>query len=488
MKILRFIIIAAILTGANACELNYEPYSSKSDNTALLTLTDLETATVGAYSWLKTVNYSRELWWLMIFPSDDVALSGTTSNTLYNAYTYKHFPSMTNTTSFWFDAYRAIYSSNKVIASIQDGTSSTLDQLKGENLFLRVLSHFHLIRLFGRPYIQGDGENPGIPYKDNVDDDLPARNTVKEVYDFMIRDLLKAAELMTESKNSCYASKETCYALLSRIYLYKNDNVNALKYANMVINSQRYSLVPTENLLNYFTLVPENNTETIFAIRNVPSDNRNKSAIGNQFYNDTISWATGYGETYASQQIVDLYWTYPNDIRRQFIQPIRDKTVPPPYPMLTRNGVPKYYFKKYNYQEGITNLCSPVVLRLAEMYLTRAEANAKLGEDQLAIDDVNLLRERAGMTGTDLYAVDDLKDKATVLDVVLEERRLELAFEGHRQYDLFRNNRPLIRAYKGYHGADDDRFHQTVEPNDPRVIFYIPERETNVNPNLEQNP
>lgn len=486
MNILRLIIFLAILASVSACELNYEPYTSKADATALTSIEDLKTATVGAYSWIKTSVYARELFWVSIYPSDDVALSGTTSNPLYNAYTYKHFPSMANVTTFWFDAYRGIYSSNKIIESITDGKSAELDQLKGENLYLRVMSHFFMVRFFGRPYTQGNGENPGIPYRDNTKDDLPARNTVKEVYTFMIRDLLKAADLMTVPRNSCYASKETCYALLSRIYLYMADNANTIKYANMVIDSKRYSLVTTSNLLNYFTLVPESNTETIFALRHIDSDNRFKSAIGNQFYNDTISWATGYGETYASQQIVDLYWVFPNDIRRNFIQPIRYKT--PPYAMQDRNGVPKYYFKKYNYQQGITNLCSPVILRLAEMYLNRAEANAKLGNNQLAIDDVNLLRQRAGLTGTELYTTANLKGKARVLDVVLEERRLELAFEGHRQFDLFRNNLPLIRAYKGYHGADNDRFNHRVEANDPRVIFYIPERETNVNPNLTQNP
>lgn len=487
MKILSSFIITALLIGVSACELDYEPYSSKSDNTALLTVADLKTATVGSYSWTKTSNYTRELFWLSIYPSDDVALSGTTSNPLYNAYTYKHFPSMANTTNFWFDAYRGIYSANRVIEAIKDGTSAELDQLKGENLYLRVLSHFFMVRFFGRPYSQGNGENPGIPYMDDPSVELPSRNTVKEVYDFMIRDLLKGAELMTVSKNSCYASKETCYALLSRIYLYMEDNANAIKYANLVIDSHRYSLVSTGNLLNYFTLVPESNTETIFALRHVASDNRFKSAIGNQFYNDTISWATGYGETYASQQLVNFYYQFPNDIRRLFIQPIRDKTKPAPYPMQTRNGVPKYFFKKYNYQEGITNLCSPVILRLAEMYLNRAEANAKLGNNQLAIDDVNLLRTRAGLTGTELYSVSDLKGRASILDVVLEERQLELAFEGHRQFDLFRNNKPLIRAYIGYHGADNDHFNHRVEPTDPRIIYFIPERETNVNPNLVQN-
>jgi hypothetical protein len=120
------------------------------------------------------------------------------------------------------------------------------------------------------------------------------------------------------------------------------------------------------------------------------------------------------------------------------------------------------------------------------MYLNRAEANAKLGNGQLALDDVNLIRQRAGLSGTALYTIDDLKDHVSVLDVVLEERRLELAFECHRTMDLFRNNRPLIRAYPGYHSSD--LFHQTIPPTDKQVIFFIPEREIVINQNLVQNP
>ena len=73
-----------------------------------------------------------------------------------------------------------------------------------------------------------------------------------------------------------------------------------------------------------------------------------------------------------------------------------------------------------------------------------------------------------------------------MLDVVLEERRLEFAFEHQRIFDLWRNNRPLVRAYRGYHS--DDRYNQTVLPTDLRVVHYIPEQERDVNPNLIDNP
>jgi len=481
INIIRYLIIAIFLVIVSSCKKDLQPYSSKSDEFALSTPADLQVATYGAYARLKTPEYPLELFWSSIYASDEVALSGQTTNPIWNTYNYTHLPNTFNTEYFWRDAYKAIYSSNKIIEKITDGTSPLLDQLKGENLYLRAMSHFFLVRFFGRPYPQGAGENPGIPYKDNTLDDLPYRNTVKEVYDFVIRDLLKAADLMTVAKNSCFASKEVCYALLSRVYLYEEDNVNAIKYANMVIDSKRYSLVSTQAFKTYFIPVPENNPETIFALRHVPVDNRFKSAIGNQFYNAPVG-STGYAETYASQTLVDLLLKYPEDARNSFIEPQREADGT----MKMRGLVPKYYMNKYNWQDGIANLCSPVIFRLAEMYLIRAEVNAKLGNDQLAIDDVNIIRKRAGLSGTALYTVDDLKGHDSVLSVVLEENYLEFFIEGHRTFDLFRNNRPMVRAYTGWHGTD--HFNFRVEPTSLRVIFYIPEREIIANPNLTQNP
>jgi starch-binding outer membrane protein, SusD/RagB family len=74
-----------------------------------------------------------------------------------------------------------------------------------------------------------------------------------------------------------------------------------------------------------------------------------------------------------------------------------------------------------------------------------------------------------------------------VLSVVLEERRLELAFEGWRKYDLFRNNLPLVRNYPGYHLLSGQNV-QTIQPNSPRVVYFVPQNELLTNPNLTQNP
>lgn len=479
----KIIIIAGILLVSNACKKDLQPYDSKSDAEALKSFDDLQTATYGAYAGIKAPDYTLRLEWMRIYQSDNCALSGATTDPIYNTYTYTHFPAMGSCTVFWRDAYKAIYSANRVIEKIKDGESPELDQLKGECLFLRDLSHFFLVRFFGRPYSQNGGDSPGIPIKDNTKNDFPERNTVKQVYDFLIADLQHAAKLMTIPKDSRFASKEVVYAFLSRIYLYEEKNDSAIFYANKVINSDRYHLMATEPYKTYFVNHPEDNPETIFAIRFIPTDNQFYSAIGNQFYNDPVTHATGYGETYASMDLIRLIDQYPEDVRHSFIELQLD---PETGDTLKRGNVPKFYVNKYNWQDGIANLSSPVMFRLAEMYLNRAEANAKLGNYEAAIKDVNLIRKRAGLSGSALYTVDDLKGRKSVLSVVLEERRLEFFFEGLRSYDLFRNNLPMIRNYRGFHGTD--HFHFRVNPDDNQVIFYIPERAITVNPNLTQNP
>jgi hypothetical protein len=113
---------------------------------------DLQTATYGVYAGLVSADYTRFEHILGEYPSDDVALSGTTTDPLYNVYNYTDFPGNNITTSFWRQAYKVIFSANQIIERIPDGQSPTLDQLKGENLYLRAMAHFDLVRFF-RPSI-----------------------------------------------------------------------------------------------------------------------------------------------------------------------------------------------------------------------------------------------------------------------------------------------------------------------------------------------
>lgn len=484
-----------------SCEKYYEPTEFINEEVALTNEADVGTATIGTYAILKNEAYVRSGHFLMEYPGDAVAQGQSSADDLTRAYRYNHINTSDHCTNFWSQAYKVIVAANKIIEFVPDDASEGLLQLKGENLFLRSMMHFNLVRMFGRPYPQQNGENLGIPIlREGITDEEASslsRNSVKEVYDFIITDLLKAADLMTENKNNSFASKEVAYALLARVYLYKEDNLNAIKYANLVINSNRYALLQGTEYTGYFRSVPENNRETIFGIKHTKVEDRAMSSIGSMYFSGDVSGnplgqgVSGWAEIYASQKYYNLLQQHTNDLRNTFVTPfILDGELQ--YNQKLTPVTPMYYVNKYSLQEGQINLSSPVYLRLAEMYLIRAEAEAKEGNTQAAIADINLLRERAGLSDSDLYTVGNLQQQGkTVLDAVLEERFLELAFEGHRAYDLFRNNRPLQRNYPGTHSLSNTpttNVNQTILPTNNRVVFFIPQAEIDRNNNLTQNP
>jgi len=498
------ITIGIITTLFTACK-KVEPSTAIDERAALTNPADIYTATIGNYSELRDPNYTRSGHFLMEYPTDDVAQGQPSSDDLSRCYRYAtQIPTGAHATNFWTKGYHLIFAANKIIGAIPDNATPDLKLLKGENLYIRAMVDFNLVRIFGRPFTQGNGSNPGVPLlTENSTDTAPARSSVSDVYNSVIADLLKAADLMTlptgaTPKSDIFASKEVAYALLSRVYLYMNDNANAIKYADLVINSGRYTLLQGSAYQNYFSGVPEDNTETIFCIRHTKTQDQGFDAIGSMYYSGlgpdgTSSLTTpggqgntGWGEVYASLTYVQDLDKNPGDLRHSFIAPYTINGVLQMNQKLTPN-TPMYYITKYSFQEGIVTLSSPVYLRLAEMYLNKAEANAKLGNSQLALDDVNVIRTRANIPTLALTDV----GAGNVLGAVLEERRLELAFEGQRSYDLFRNNLPLIRDYPGTHSLNNvptTNIMQTVLPTDPRVVFYIPQTEIAINPKLTQNP
>ena len=144
----------------------------------------------------------------------------------------------------------------------------------------------------------------------------------------------------------------------------------------------------------------------------------------------------------------------------------------------------RYFCSKFSYQDGLVMLSSPVFLRWGEVVLNRAEAYAKTGQEQKALDDVNTIRHRAGLTGlTDDMTLLNYKLRGydTVLDVVLDERNRELCFEGHRNFDLFRNRKKLDRRYVGYHPWE------VIDYTDKRIALLISQDEINAS-GIPQNP
>ncbi|MCR5017674.1 MAG: RagB/SusD family nutrient uptake outer membrane protein [Bacteroidales bacterium] len=141
----------------------------------------------------------------------------------------------------------------------------------------------------------------------------------------------------------------------------------------------------------------------------------------------------------------------------------------------------RYYNTKFSGQDGDNMLTSPVFLRWGEVVLNRAEARFKTGDTPGALEDVNVIRRRAGLPETAMFSETNMHGYTDVLDVILDERRMELCFEGHRAFDVFRNGRTLDRRYVGYHPWG------TIDYTDNRIALLIPADEINSS-HIEQNP
>ena len=541
-KLSKYIIAIGLF--ASSCSLDRTPYDALPADDLDNIQGSVESITLGNYSRLKdwVNNWHR----VVEYPGDNVALSGTTTDNLFYSYNYHRLVTNARVNDFWEQSYKNIVGTNIVLEKLQEGESLENDQLIAENLYLRSMLYFYLTNVFGRPYVQGP-ENMGVPIKLSSDvDENPARSSVGEVYAQIEKDLLKAESLFNTSKANVYASKEAAQALLARLYLYKGENQKAIEYADKVINSGRFTLLSTAELPNMSVKVPEDNSETIFAIKFV----KDADYPDNGWYTVGSMYATiqgaGWGEMYASRPYLELVRKYPSDKRNAFINPVvKDAGVTMAYyvndqytyqgvevtksgddyqysengtqkkliktpngagdyqyaitiggktrsvlidkQLDDRNGYLKYFINKCSGQEGQAHLWSPIISRLAEMYLIRAEANAKLGNVNAALEDVNIIRKRAGIPESGLYTAATLGSK-TALDVVLEERQLELAWEGHRKFDIFRNNRTLNREYPGTHlSGANPKF--TIAPTSPDIIDYIPESQIVISGGvLIQNP
>jgi tetratricopeptide (TPR) repeat protein len=473
------LFLAVLFLAACAKKLDLRPETSLDTDKALTGEGNLRLATNGNYSLLNNFNYITSYFHLTESPTDNVEATSVFDpggTRQFAAYSFDHFPSMANASAVYSNAYILIRGVNNVIVSIPDNSSAALLQLKGENLFLRAFAYHSLIKVFGRPYVQDNGNRPGVVIIDKPGSTLERptkRQTVKEVYDFMISDLLKAETLMTiDNNNNSLASKYAAQAMLSSLYLNMGNNAKAIEYADKVISAtSKFTLVQADAYKNYFSTNHSADKETIFCIKNLDG-----TGSGFFYYNQSYTV-----EKFAavSQPLWDLLNEGNGDLRKNFYKALK-----------TSNGDTWNFTTKFVQNPAVNTtekVSSPAIYRLAETYLNKAEANAKLGNDQLALDDVNVIRKRAGLTGTDLYAIGSLRGRSSILQAVLDERRIEFAFEsGIRRDDLLRNNLPMIRTY-GKPGIPGSNI--TIQPNNARIVYFLPLNEVNgVTNSLEQNP
>lgn len=499
-----FIIILALPLLISSCLKDVTPSDSLTTGTITNTPTGLKNALNGAYSLFKDhvefngttdLNnmYLRQYFQMSDFASDDIVCGQTTTDPLYYSFSLNHTPTQTNSRYFWYISYKIINNVNTVIEAAEaiGDPSAEVKQLIGECYFLRAFCHFNLVRLFARPYTQDPAANGIVLRTSTSDPSAKARATVEEVYASVIADAEKAAELMTASRGVQYASKEAANALLSRVFLYKGDNDNTILYADKVINSGRFTIESGANYQKMFRNALSS-TETIFCIAFTDLDDYGKSgSIASMIYSDGNS---GWGEEFASASLRDTMSEHKEDARWFYIVPSVDGDGN----VQKKNGIEMYYISKFSFQDDRPTLSSPIMFRLSEMYLNKAEAEAKKGSTTAALSDVDMIRKNRGLAGALYNGV--VPEGKTVLETVLKERRIELAFEGHRAFDVYRNKLALNRTYWGYHlpglkesdinlGAQPGNYNNAIiNWDNNRIIYFIPIDEVQTNTLCQQNP
>ncbi len=310
--------------------------------------------------------------------------------------------------STWAGAYSANNICNNILNAIGVVDADAQDRVKGEALFLKGLLYFELVTLYAKPYSDGNANtNLGLqivsqPTRDNISDaNYTPRSTVAATYDTIINELTQAQQLLPES-NGVYATKYAAAAILSRVYLQMGDYQKALDAANAVIASGKYALTDTyaEEFNN-----SANTTEDIFAIQVSALDGYNDMQL---FWSTTEDGARD-GDVDVEQEHIDLYED--GDARKDFFYIDADDVY--------RSGKWKLLNKNLS------------IIRLAELYLTRAECNFRLGTSAGATPfaDIKTIRSRAGLSTAQSYIT---------LDNILLERKLELAHEGQAIQDVKR--------------------------------------------------
>lgn len=468
--------LVLLLLVANGCkkEIDQDPHNGIPGEDAFITPDDFTNAIRGAYSSLRGLSYygGQDNDAMTSTPdvlSDNLVLNQQGRHSQLKFYTYNYVS--TNTWELWGNAYRAILRTNFILLNIDNLPDGEFkDNVQGEALAIRALAHFDLLRVYAKAYGEASDADLGVPYVTTVDFNAqPSRTPLKQAYGFVVNDFVQAISLLATNNGAGRIHKAAAEGLLSRVYLYMEQWQNCVDMATAAIND-----APATNALATIDEFPfiwtdETEKDVLFKIRNLDADD---DPIG-------VGYKQGTPEGVLPEYSVDY----------AFFQLFSDDDVrKDTYIAQTNfNGIDYNYVYKYNGRPvGDADVVDIKVIRMGEVYLNRAEAYYQLDNDAAALADLNTLRSNrynefsdGTETGTALY------------NAILLQRRLELAFEGSRFFDLKRLGLPIERSEFGDRadgsGIPVPDEAATLPANDPLFQLPIPQAEINTNPNIKQN-
>ena len=432
-----------IVAGGCSKALDTEPELYVDETTSIVDKKSADAALIGAYNSLsQNNNQGATFRYVVNLAGDNIKWVGN-SPTNREFDVYDIFATNGRVSELWAAIYKTINISNNIIAavpSVQDITfsASDRDKSRGEAFFLRAYSYFDLVRLWGNIPIQT------TPTKTAADADGIGNSAAAQVYQQIKRDLDSAENLLPPTINRNRANQFTAKALKARLFLYLKDWENAEAYATSVINTTGFSLGATYG--QFFA--SKNTSESIFEI--------------DYTVNNANSWASNW---FASNITGGKKEFLPTD---DFIALVNNPNTGGNRTslLLTVSGV-TYGNMNFKIATGEDQVYA---IRLAELYLIRAEARAEKATPDITggLQDLNKIRARANVPAIVIVA-----DKNELVDKILQERRIELAYESHRWFDLIRKGKAQTAL-----GITDSN----------KLLLPIPKQQLLVNPALVQNP
>jgi len=485
MKNIKIIFISSLILILHSCDLNLQPISEIGEGSFYKTTDEMSAAVIACYNGLQRPMQNE--WMLTELRSDNSRLYNLTTTSTDNTLLFDFDQASVSATNqrvfeYWEAVYHNIARCNTVLKEEylnvikEDGLRN---QFEGEARFIRAYHYFNLVRLFGPVFIVSER----ISAQEARDYD---RSPIEDVYEFIIADLKSAIDklpLVYVADQKGRATSWAAKSLLVKVYmtLGKIDN-ETLGLLEDIYQHSGHGLLPDYSAV--FDISNEVNNEIIFAIRYQSGGIGLGSPFGNYFApqlsGSSVINADGHGYNYPSMNLVVSYEE--GDVRK-------DVTLAENYVNERGQTIDRMYVKKY---------LSPVlsrydgdkdwpVLRFSDIILLYAEVLNELEGPSAALPYLNEVRERAHIPA---LKIEDFSNTHSMRMALEKERRVELAYENHRWFDLIHTNRVLVVL--NTHFMEEEYYSQLPDGVPPMtessIILPIPQKEIDVNQHITQNP
>ncbi len=460
-KLITYLLIGITAISCSDDFTDLAPISNRNEAQFYNNANDFIAAINASYAGLQDNGVYGRAYWTMFEMRSDNTDQGPDATGLAAQYAeinrFTEDPLNQQVTAAWISSYKVIANCNVILMRIEsvEMEESLKQRIIGEALFLRSLMYYQLTVAYGNIPLQL------VPYTAGT---VLEQVDAMTVYAQLITDLGSAEDNLPVSYPASdvgRATKGAAATLLSKVLLTKGDNAAAADVLKRIIDNYGYQLV--ENYKDIWGVSNENNIESIFEVQFMGGGIGQGSAFTNEFSPSAfLQTGSGFGRNRPTQALINSYSAederFEPSIGTSFINAQGEETL--------ANYIRKYESDPSSENDSDVNF---IVFRYADVLLMLAEA---IGESDESYQLINEVRERAGLSGIDPNTPGTFEEK------LLLERQLELAFENHRWADLrrFDAEREVFEVAE-----------TMVDPSDVRELFYIPQREMDINPNFVQN-